>query len=156
MVLWWAGGQGRAFANLALEPPASLCKRASSKPPWEVVCPGFHAMLYPAHLCITWVNNAARFAWDIASFSNVSSTSQEILKSQATGTFGDTTTTGLWFSDCPGQREGRERWPVSCLPGRSPLLTTPDKWTLFQGHFPLLAWVTFIEEQGKNLQKQLV
>lgn len=32
----------------------------------------------------------------------------------------------------------------------SPLLTTPGKWILFQGHFPLLLWLTFVTEQGNG------
>lgn len=110
MVLWWAGGQGRAFANLAFGATCKPLQDSILKAPLGSGLPWVSCHALPCTPMHHVGKQRCRFAWDIASFRNESSTSQEVLKSQATGTFGDTTTTGLWFSDCPGQREGCECW----------------------------------------------
>lgn len=77
-----------------------------------------------------------------------SPTSQESSQSRQSGTSADPTIRGLWFLDPLGQRDGFQpqlgltwgglwpslQWPVSCLLGRSPLLSTPDNWRLLRGH----------------------
>ena len=106
--------------------------------------------LYPAHRSTTWVNNVAQWSPDVAGLKVLHP--RKSFSPGQTGTFGDPTITGLWFGDSLGQKDGFQRWLglagvvsghhcsghcPACWEGHLSL-TTPDKWSLFQGHFPLL------------------
>lgn len=136
----------------------------------KVLCPGFHTTT--ARSCTPTRHVGERrgpVCLGRCRPGTESPTPRETLQSWQTGAFGDLTLVVFGFqialvrgtASSAGWAWLRRsvpslQWPVSCLFGRSPLLTTPDQWILFQGHFLLLLQITFIQEQSKNVQTQLM